>query len=465
MEEKDNIVVDLKHDKDNLEESLVKNDEVHSSHSEHRHSEHHHSHHHSHHHHSSDKHRRHHRNSKQEKAKRFLKRYKFRIANIFVAVLFVCILVVFGVSLDKESYQDENDSSAVSDRINETESTLQIEIPLFEEEVVLAGPAVEAYLSSDASVSATGIYKKFSALGNLDKGLPVTISYDVKGLPSGYTVLNAEIQVSEKEDLSSPLVYLLSNGETSTDIYNLKTDTQYYYRVNLKLSSGTKTAIEGSFKTADTPRMLSVDGAANIRDIGGWRTADGKRIKQGLLYRSAEIDGAVDSKYKITTDGVNTMLTVLGIRTDMDLRPSTDNPSGADALGAGVRHTYYNAPMYSNAFTDSGKASVRKIFSDLADKNNYPVLLHCTHGMDRTGTVCYLLEALLGVAEEDLMREYQLSAFYHGSLWSLNDMNEFIGRLKAYEGATIRNKAENYLLSIGVTAQEIASIREIYLEN
>ncbi len=462
MEKNDNIVVDLEHEKDNLEGSLENLETPHSSHSEHHSS---HSHHHSHHHHHhSNKHKRHHHNTKKEKAKRFLKHYKYRIANIFVAILFVCILVVLGVSLDKRNYQDENGSSAVSDRINETESTLQIEIPLFEDEIAVAGPAVEAYISSDASVSATSIYKKYSALGNLDRGLPVTVSYNVKGLPSGCVVLNSEVQISENSKLTSPLIYMIPSGETSVDIYNLKSNTRYYYQINLTLSSGTKTGIEGSFKTADMPRMLFVDGIGNIRDIGGWKTADGKRIKQGLLYRSTEIDGAVNSEYKITADGVNTMLTVLGIRSEMDLRPSIDNPSGADSLGAGVKHTYYNAPMYSNAFTDSGKKSIQKIFSDLSDKNNYPVLLHCTHGMDRTGTVCYLLEALLGVAEEDLMREYQLSAFYHGSLWSLNDMNEFIGRLKAYEGSTVQEKAENYLLSIGVTAQEISSIREIYLE-
>ena len=70
----------------------------------------------------------------------------------------------------------------------------------------------------------------------------------------------------------------------------------------------------------------------------------------------------------------------------------------------------------------------------------------------------------MGVSEADLMKEYQLSAFYHGTLWSLNDMNEFIGQLKSYEGATIQKKAENYLLSAGVTSDEIAIIREIYLE-
>ena len=89
--------------------------------------------------------------------------------------------------------------------------------------------------------------------------------------------------------------------------------------------------------------------------------------------------------------------------------------------------------------------------------------MHCSHGMDRTGTVCYLLEAVLGLSEKDLLREYQLSALYHGSLWGLGQMNEFIGRLKSFDGATINEKAESFLLSTGVTEEELANIKEIFL--
>lgn len=455
MDKNDKIIVDLEHENDNLEEIDNIKQTSHSSQSGHHH---HHSHHH--HHHSG----RRHRNSKLEKAKRFLKRYKYRIANVIIAILFVTVLIVLGFSLDKRNYVGKSESSSTSGGISETESTLLLEVPFFDEDVVLAGPAVEAYMTSDSSVSAVSVYKNFLALGNLDKGQPVTVSYNLKGVPEGCEVKNAELFVSEKNDFSNSVVYYLSNDETSVDVYNLKTATQYYYRISIAFSNGTSTSVNGSFRTANTPRMLSVDGACNMRDIGGWKTVNGKTIKQGMLYRSAEIDGAVNSKYKISAEGINTLLTVLGIRTDMDLRSSSDNPNGTDVLGTGVEHIYYNAPMYSDAFTDSGKKTMCRIFSDLADKSNYPVLLHCTHGMDRTGTVCYLLEALLGVGEEDLMREYQLSAFYHGTLWSLNEMNEFIGQLKSYEGATIQEKAESYLLSAGVTASEIASIREIYLE-
>lgn len=440
MDNNNNLNIDF--NSDNVSENISKEE--------------HHSHHHHHHHHS------HRKKSKSSKAKRFIKRNKYKIANAGIAIMFAFVLIVLGISLDNKSEKIKN---ADSDSIQlDSQATLLLEVPFFNKDFVIVNRAVVEYTESENVNDAANIYKKYSASGVLDTGLPVTLSYSVKGIPEGYSVKNAELYVSENKDFSKSVVYNLSADKTSVDVYNLKTDTQYYYRFIITTTNDIKTSVESSFKTADTPRMLNVDGVRNIRDIGGWNTVYNKKIKQGLLFRSSEIDGSVDLKYKISPDGVNTMLTVLGINTEMDLRHFSDGAENLNPLGVGVEHIYYGAPMYGEVFTDSGKASIRKIFADLADENNYPVLLHCTHGLDRTGTVCYLLGAVLGVSENDLMRDYQLSAMCHGSLWAENQMNEFIGQLKSYEGSTIQQKAENYLLSAGVTSEEIKNIREIYLE-
>lgn len=157
------------------------------------------------------------------------------------------------------------------------------------------------------------------------------------------------------------------------------------------------------------------------------------------------------------------MLTLLGIRTDMDLRGESVASSQAYPLGTNVKHTYYGASAYDGIFTDEGKESMRAIFSDLANPDNYPVYLHCTYGLDRTGTVCYLLEGLLGVSEQDMMRDYCLSLLHHrgATTASITELSFYLNRL---EGATMKQKVEGYLLSIGVTAEEIASIRSIFLE-
>jgi hypothetical protein len=88
--------------------------------------------------------------------------------------------------------------------------------------------------------------------------------------------------------------------------------------------------------------------------------------------------------------------------------------------------------------------------------------MHCTHGKDRTGTVCYLLEALLGVSDSDLRKDYELSVFTYSKL-DFEEFAVFVDRIDRMEGARTQEKVEGYLLSVGVTADEIASIRSIYL--
>ena len=60
----------------------------------------------------------------------------------------------------------------------------------------------------------------------------------------------------------------------------------------------------------------------------------------------------------------------------------------------------------------------RKIFSYLADRNNYPFYIHCSAGADRTGTLCALINGVLGVSEDDLIRDYELTSFSkQGNRW------------------------------------------------
>jgi hypothetical protein len=74
-----------------------------------------------------------------------------------------------------------------------------------------------------------------------------------------------------------------------------------------------------------------------------------------------------------------------------------------------------------------------------------------------------LLEALLGVSENDLRKEYEISGFT-SPLSNTDDFDAFVDKINTFSGDTIQEKVEGYLLSIGVTAEEIANIREIFLE-
>jgi hypothetical protein len=89
--------------------------------------------------------------------------------------------------------------------------------------------------------------------------------------------------------------------------------------------------------------------------------------------------------------------------------------------------------------------------------------------VDRAGSTTLILESLLGVAEADLIRDYELSAFYynytHVNRNTENGGNilKLIEKLKEYEGETLADKTAAFLLSIGVTQTEIDSIRNIFL--
>ncbi|MBE6617240.1 MAG: tyrosine-protein phosphatase [Ruminococcaceae bacterium] len=435
-------------------------------------SSHHHSgHSHHHHHHSSSSKKRKRNNNKKnknkEKFKEFVAKNKKILAYAAITLVLFVGLIYLGSHLDNRgSDASNNPGDSQNPDVEIASNELQIKVPLLFDSVSTVTPVVEEFMKLEEGADIHAFCKKYqNANTRLDVGLPVELYYDLSGVPQGQAVKTSEFIVSEYADYSSPYVVKTTGSNAKAEIYNLKSATKYYYCINLTFTNGSTTSVSGSFNTASGPRVLLVDGVRNIRDIGGWKTANGTVIKQGLLYRGREIDGLVEPEYLITSAGVSTMLTQLGIKTDMDLRPSAENPYGIDVLGPGVNHIYYAAPMYANIFNgDENREKIRQIFSDLADESNYPIYLHCTYGQDRTGTVCYLLEALLGLDSASLEKEYNMSALCYGNV-STQQFNEFVSLIKAQPGYTLAEKVERYLVSIGVTYEEIEAIRNIFLEN
>jgi len=223
-------------------------------------------------------------------------------------------------------------------------------------------------------------------------------------------------------------------------------------------------ATETSETESTTGTALTMDGAVNVRDIGGWPTEDGRHVKSGMIYRGSEIDGLF-SPYCLSEKGRDYALNTLHIKSDFDLRGDTIKPLPESFLGKDVRYACFKLRSYNSIFSSTYMPEVARLFSAFADETSYPLYLHCTYGMDRTGTVCYVLEALLGMSREDLDREYRLSfETFPDNADSTDDYDRFTAYFDALEGNTYREKAQNYLLSCGVTEDELNTIINLLTE-
>ena len=346
----------------------------------------------------------------------------------------------------------------------------KIEMTEFSEQVSLLPWNVSQYLVAPAENVVTSYLLGDST--RCDKGEPVKVEYSLRDVGDS-KIIEEKLELSLEENFSSiEQTLYFAPRRSYVDIYNLKTGVTYYYRVVVKLNNGEKHIRISSFQTENSLRFISLDGACNVRDIGGWKTENGQIVKQGLLYRGSEIDGGKNKNHPdfcLTKKGIE-QLRALGIKTDFDLRSVENKVSEHSILGEDVSRTFYNAPQYQSFFVQYNQETVRKIFSDLAKPETYPIYLHCTHGVDRAGSTALLLESLLGVCKEDIIRDYELSAFYYNyahvnrNVENGGNVLTMIERLESFAGKTLADKTETFLLSVGVTPSEIASIRSVFLD-
>lgn len=368
-----------------------------------------------------------------------------------LVVVVILILLYMSVLLDSGTYHNQSEQN---------NSTPYIELTSFDGEQYLVGDAVIEWLKGE--VDGGEIYNKYSSRGRAYTAQPVTVRYSIHDVPASVEVERQMIELSEDSGFEDAKKFDLPGNKRSIAFEYLYTNKTYFYRVTAYLSNGCEITANGRFDTAASPRIISAEGLWNMRDIGGIKTIDGKTLKQGLVYRGVELDGAVYNKYHITDSGIKILAEELGIKSEFDLRESNDKIK--DMLGADVKHNIYGTYAYSDGLNFYYSESYRQLFADLAQEDNYPVYIHCTYGKDRTGTVCFLLQLLLGVSLEDAYKEWELSVLLDGKIdYSL--MEDYIADLQKLDGDTMQEKVENHLLSFGVTKAEIESIKTILLDD
>ena len=283
--------------------------------------------------------------------------------------------------------------------------------------------------------------------------VPVTLEWVDANATEGksYTVL-----LSKNRDMTDALEITVT--EPCAQIEHLNVGTTYYWQVR----SGEEASPLQVFTTEDGyPRFVRLEGVSNVRDIGGYVTTDGKRVKQNLAYRSAQLESITDEACKIALDQLH-------IRTDLDLRGGHTKP-----LGNTVQHISIPMQWYEHIFAEKNHEVVRQTVSAFAKEENYPIIFHCSMGRDRTGTTSFLILGLLGVDEDTLRHEYYASFFSSQGAFDPNEfplliinMNRLVDGFDEYgdEDDTLQQKIRAYLLAIGVTEAEIQSICDIWLE-
>ena len=175
-------------------------------------------------------------------------------------------------------------------------------------------------------------------------------------------------------------------------------------------------------------RVISVDGASNFRDFGGYPTVSGKMVRWRQLYRSSKLSGLTDM-------GLETFES-LGIRMVIDLRSASDFVSDADRLPQGVDsqnieiivpQSLTDAFNYALKYGDTSGLEFDKIVQDYTDfyisnvekygkllplvmsSDNRPIDIHCSGGAGRTGFTVALIQLMLGVTEVGVMGDYLLT--------------------------------------------------------
>lgn len=288
---------------------------------------------------------------------------------------------------------------------------------------------------------------------------PVSLNWeDIEGSEE-YRIL-----ISTSEDMRDPVK--LRSIKSETAVYNLRPGVKYYWQVETETEDGTYMSEPAFFTVKNGPYIISAGGVSNMRDFGG-SEADGGTVRTDAVYRSASLDDITDS-------GKTVLLKKLAIKTDLDLRAYGEGNAGyGSPLGEDAKYINISGVEYSEAIdTDAGKSTLAEELRVFADEENYPIVLHCTYGRDRAGTLTFILKALLGVPELELYKDFELSMLSSGAhtkrsvetcIVSLKNLESKI-RNYGPDDATLKDCTEAFVKTCGITDEELEQIRSLLLQ-
>jgi len=394
--------------------------------------------------------------------------------------------------------------------------------PAKDAELSLLSPEQKAFVTASAAEREAQIgdpaRRQFlvKKVGCLPQGVELAWSCDEP------LAVGAEYEVALFRRADGRKVYERKTEKTKKRPGNLEIGTAYRWTVAVKAADGRRLVAESTFRTEDlAPRLIAIKGVPNVRDLGGRRGWRGRRARQGMIYRSAGLNGNACTCYdkdeiltmykdgtlltavpersrdearkiqrqldagvtnrstfshlpkvwcpgkpRLTSAAVASVRRSLNIRTDVDLRTDREcyGMTGSP-LGADVRWVHVSSTAYADLTTVSGKAAFAKIFRVFLDERNYPIDFHCIAGADRTGTLAYVLGALLGYSDDDLLMDWELTVLHNPKPTFTPKLRfeKLLNALAQLPGRTATERAEAFVKSVGYTDEDIRKFREIML--
>ena len=273
------------------------------------------------------------------------------------------------------------------------------------------------------------------------------------------------LQVAKDVEFKDYKLIEVESEEKAYNLYNTELGQDYYFRAAVSQEALEAAKIK-KFKVTDVaPRYIHVDGVINFRDSGGWKTTlvPNGIIKQGLYYRCAKFDS-------ITAEG-KAEIQRLGIKVDIDMRDSyqvpTKSPASSDDWEVEVLKASVASGTENTRWAGTGgiAATYKKIFEAIAEADEKPIALHCTHGADRTGIVSWFLLGLLGVSKEDCGRDYVMTRFAgERAVLPTNEIKNWNEKTEALEGDTWAAKTYKHLNEdFGIETDTLETIREKFV--
>ena len=310
------------------------------------------------------------------------------------------------------------------------------------------------------------------------------------------------ISYSVNQDFSNAKT--ITSNLTKVYLKNLLVNQKYY----VKVTADGKDSQTINFTTGDYPRWIDARPMFNVRDMGGYMTSSGQRIKQGLIYRGGEINKQTGwyGSQRYTDDTGNTQArdghivsetadSKKAFREDMgmingleiDLRSSSETngyPSKSGycnfAENNDISYKMLSISSYHKGMQQN-TAQIKQLFEAFAQADQHPVYYHCYGGADRTGVVGFMLGALLGMSYTDLVIDFELTSYssnpsrnYRSHLrngpWNewpgmVTYLKDTLGWDKNGTKKTIKQGIEEYLKTkCNISQTTIDNIRNIMLE-